>query len=156
MKKVCIKEISVCTKTAAKHRKRGKTHTILDQTEKYHWLPPLLKKSSNWTKKKPDLFQINPVTSSNERGGYSEYFDTNFIEIGQKLRTSRQFFRHRGQNSHFAKKLSICVIFYRNFVIFFIRFLESRYSIMYKSEGLPVYVVVTIQVTRVSLDTVTH
>ena len=106
--------------------------------------------------KKTDLFQINPVTSSNERGGYSEYFGTNFIEIGQKLRTSHPFFRHRGQNYHFAKKkLPICVIFPVT-LLFFIRFLESRYSIMYTSEGLPIHVVVTIQVTRVSLVTVTH
>ena len=47
-------------------------------------------------------------------------------------------------------------LFFSVTLLFFIRFLESRYSIMYKSEGLPVHVVVTIKVTRVSLVTVTH
>ena len=53
------------------------------------------------------------------------------------------------RNCRFASFFSVTLLF-------FIRFLESRYSIMYKSEGIPVHVVVTIQVTRVSLVTVTH
>ena len=156
MKNVRIKEISVYAKTASKRRKRGKNSYYLGPDWKISLIAPLLKNLQiGLGQKKTDLFQISPVTSSNERGGYSEYFGTNFIEIGQKLRTSHQFFRQKGENSRIAKKLPICVIFPVT-LLSFIRFLESRYSIMYNSEGLPVHVVVTIQVTRVSLVTVTH
>ena len=158
MKNVRIKEISVYAKTASKRRKRGKTHTILDQTEKYHWLHPLLKNLQIGVGQKNLTCFKSTLSPAQMKEGVilSKLSLVPILLKSDKNCKLAVNFSFTGVKILILLRNCRCASFFSVTLLFFIRFLESRYSIMYKSEGISVHVVVTIQVTRVSLVTVTH
>ena len=150
MKNVRIKEISVCAKTASKRRKRGKLILSWTRLKNITDCPPCLKNLQIGVgqKKKLTCFKSTLSPAQMKEGVILSILvpillkpdkncelAVNFSVTGVKILILLR-------NCRFASSFPVTLLF-------FIRFLESRYSIMYKSEKLPV--VVTIQVTRLAL-----